>query len=287
MGKSSSSQPSAPDPVATAGAQAAANKETAITQAQLNQVNQRTPYGSLEWNQRGTSPQGTPQYEAVQTLAPAQQQMLDLTNQAGIKYGQTANTQLNSVSDRLASPLDFGSLGPAPQVNEATRQATAQSMYDRMNPQFDRDRAALETRLANQGIALGSQAYSTGMDELRRGQNDARLAVDSQAGNEMARMYQLESAARNQGINEMLQQRSVPLNELAAMLTGSQVQAPQFINPPQAQVATTDVAGPMYANYNAQLQQQQAANQGLYSLLGTGAMLGGMTYGGNGWSFGG
>jgi len=41
--------PAAPDPVATANAQAAVNKETAITNAQLNRINQYSPYGSLTY----------------------------------------------------------------------------------------------------------------------------------------------------------------------------------------------------------------------------------------------
>lgn len=276
---SAPSPPPAPDPAKTAAAQAAANKEAAISQAQINMINQQTPFGSLEYTQRGTAPDGTPQYTATQTLSPEQQQMLDLTNQAGIKFGQTANQQLGAVSERLAQPLDFSSLGPAPEVNEETRQATAQAMFDRLNPQFDRDRQALETRLANQGITdVNSQAYQDAVDELARARNDARLAVQSQAGNEMARLFGLESTARNQGINEMVQQRQIPLNELAAMLSGTQVQSPSFVNVPQTQINPADIMGATYAsnnaaqqNYAQQMANERANRQGLYSLLGTGA----------------
>jgi hypothetical protein len=55
MGKSSPSTPAAPDPVATANAQGEMNKETAIANAQLNRVNQVTPYGNLTYAQ---TPQG-------------------------------------------------------------------------------------------------------------------------------------------------------------------------------------------------------------------------------------
>ena len=50
MGKGSSAPPP-PDPTVTANAQAAANKDTAITQAQLNMVDQYTPYGSTVYSQ--------------------------------------------------------------------------------------------------------------------------------------------------------------------------------------------------------------------------------------------
>lgn len=205
--------------------------------------------------------------------------MLDLTNQAGIKYGQTANTQLGAVSDRLAQPVDFGSLGAAPQVNEQTRQAATQAILARMQPQRDQQRMALEARLANQGIAAGSTAYNRSFDEINRANTDAMLAADAQGGNEMARMYGLESSARDRAINEMVQQRQIPLNELAALLSGAQVQGPQFVPTPQGQIQPADIQGATYGSaslannqYGQQMGQQTGNNQGLYGLLGTGAM---------------
>lgn len=279
MSDSPPSPPTPPDPVATANAQAAANKETAIANANINQVNQVTPYGNLTYTQRGTASDGTPQYTATQTLSPEQQKLFDLTNQAAQKYGQTANTQLDAVSGKLAQPLDFGSLGAAPQANEATRQDVLNSIIQRQQPMMDQDRSALETRLANQGITAGSQAYNTAIDELNRQKNDFRLAADTQAGSQMAQQYGLESNARNQAINEMVQQRQIPLNELAAMLSGSQVQGPNFVAPPQTQMAPADIMGATYGSYNGQqqaygqqLQANSANNQGLASLGGSAMM---------------
>ena len=51
--KSSPKAPAAPDPVATAQAQTATNKETAYWNAVLNNVNQVTPYGNLTFTQTG------------------------------------------------------------------------------------------------------------------------------------------------------------------------------------------------------------------------------------------
>lgn len=279
MGKSSPSAPAAPDPVATANAQAAANKESAIATGQLNQVNQYTPYGSLEYTQRGTTAEGTPQYSATQTLSPAQQQMLDLTNQAGVKYGQTANNQLNAVSNSLSSPLDLSSLGPVPQANQQAWDSAYNSLIQRNKPQADQQLAAMQTQLANQGIGQNSGAYDAAMRQYNAGQNDFNLAAQQQAMNQMAQQYGLESNAYNQGANTMIQQRSQPLNELAAMLTGAQVQAPTYINSPQTQIAPADIMGATYGSYNGQMNaysgqlQNQAANaQGLYGLIGTGAM---------------
>jgi len=76
MGKRAPSAPPAPDPAATARAQATANRETAVTQFGLNAVNQYTPYGNLEYAQAGTWADGTPRFTATQTLSPAEQEAL-------------------------------------------------------------------------------------------------------------------------------------------------------------------------------------------------------------------
>lgn len=265
FGKGGGSPPPAPDPQQTAQAQAAANKETAISQQQLNMVNQYTPYGKLEYRQRGTYRDGTPAYSAYQTLAPKQAQMKTLTDDAGIRYGQTANNQLEAIKGTLSKPMSFGSLGPAPMFNQEYRDEIAQSMYDRLNPQFDRDQNALEQKLVNQGLMPGSEAWNQALDDMNRARNDARLAIDSAALGQAAQMYGLEESGRNSRINEIAMLRSQPLNELAAMLTGSQVQNPQFVNTPVTGISPTDVAGPIYANYNAQLanyNQQQNRNNG-------------------------
>lgn len=285
MGKSTPSAPEAPDPVATANAQAAANREGAISSQEMSMVNQITPYGNLTYDQTGTSANNNPQYTATQTLTPEQQGLLDTQNQVAQQFGDTAQTQLGNVSAKLAQPVDYSSLGAAPAANEATRTATRDSMLARLQPQMDQQRAALDTRLANQGFMTGTEGYNNAIDESNRAQNDAYLAADSQAGNEMARMYGLESSARNSAINEIMQQRNQPLNELSAMMGGAQVQGPQFVNAPGAQVAAADIMGATYGSANIANQQWQAGMQnkqkqteGFYALLGEGAKAGAMAF---------
>ncbi len=68
--------PKAPDPVATAQAQAGMNKETAITQSLLGMTNQVTPFGSLTWNRIGSwgapppAPAATPMSSPMAQAAP-------------------------------------------------------------------------------------------------------------------------------------------------------------------------------------------------------------------------
>ena len=93
MGKSAGRPPPAPDPNAIAAAQTASNIQTARTQAELNRVNQVTPYGSLTYTQDPGNPD---RWTAAQTLSPAEQHMLDVTNEGQSIYGAAALTQLRS-----------------------------------------------------------------------------------------------------------------------------------------------------------------------------------------------
>lgn len=277
MGKKSPSPPPPPDPVETANAQASANKETAVAQSLLNMVDQYTPNGSLTYSQIDTH-NGVPRFSVEQKLTPDGQRILDQSNKAAIGFGETANAQLDRVRDLLGRPYNLEGLPAAPVANEATRSSVRDSLLGRLEPQFNRDREALEARLANQGISLGSSAYGTAIDELNRSRNDARLAADVQAGGEMSRVYELEANARDRAVNERLQERQIPLNELIAMVSGTQVQQPNFTPTPQTQIGQTPVADSIYASYNGQLNnynqqvaQKNAFTQGLFSLIGSGA----------------
>jgi len=76
-------------------------------------------------------------------------------------------------------------------------------------------------------------------------------------------------------MQEQYQQRQQPLNEITAMMTGSQVANPNWLNTPSSQIATTDFAGIMNQNFAQQSQNYQTAQSGwnaaMGGLLGLGA----------------
>ena len=279
MGKRAPSAPPPPDPAATAQAQSAANRETAITQFGLNAVNQVTPYGNLTYTQTGTWADGTPRFTATQTLSPAEREALTLSNQAQSLYGTAAVRQLGAVQEQLGRPFQFDA---GPYADTAMgRNAVEAALMDRLQPQIDRDRAAMETRLANQGIMLGSEAYRNAMDQFERQVADQRLAVVGAAGQEENRM----AALRQQRLQEQLALRGQPINEATALLTGQMVGAPSFVNTPQTNVAPTDYLGAVQMQqaalqnqYNQRMQNYQTQLSGLYG-LGS-AALGGWASGG-------
>jgi hypothetical protein len=138
--------------------------------------------------------------------------------------------------------------------NDATEARLMELGTKRLNPQFARDEDSMRTRLINQGIRQGSDAWNTEMDDFGQRKNDA--------------MNQLLLSGRGQAIQEQLTERNQPLNEITALMSGSQVSQPNFVNGPQTSVAGTDYAGMVKNNYDAQVAQQQMKNANQQAMMG-------------------
>jgi hypothetical protein len=253
--------PPPPDPVKTAQSQAGMNVSTGISQQLLNMTNQNTPDGSLSYDQTGSSsyvdPFGKtiniPRFTATQTLSPQGQQLHDVGQQSEINLATLGRDQSARLGGLLDRPVDLN--------NDATESRLMELGTKRLNPQFARDEDAMRTRLINQGIRQGSDAWNTEMDDFGQRKNDA--------------MNQLLLSGRGQAIQEQLTERNQPLNEITALMSGSQVSQPNFVNGPQTSVAGTDYAGAVQNNYNAQmanyqqrLAQKNAMMGGLFGLAG-------------------
>lgn len=263
--------PPQPQPTQVIGAQGAANKDTAIAQQQLNMMNQTNPYGSVTYSPFGEkTPEGIQRYEMTQTLNPAQQAILDQSNQAKLAYGQTGNKLLGSVKDMLSQPFTLDQFGAAPTYDEAYRNQQLQNLRSRGQTAWDQRRQALETQLANQGIMPGSEAYNNAFQTYNQGWNDYLTSTDISAGDIAGNEYNRMLASRGNQISEALMPRSTALNELAALMGGSQVSNPTFSSTPQTAIAGTDVLGA----YNSAANQQAAANANATSTQN--AMMGGL-----------
>ena len=225
----SPSPPPAPDPVKTAQAQAQSNKETAVTQYGLNATNQVTPYGNLNYSQIGTWADGTPRFQAEQTLSPSQQGLFDLGNQTQTNLGNIGVEQSGRIRDVLNKPFD---------INAARGTELADINRTFLDPQWARNLDAKKTELFNSGVRPGSQAY-----------NDAMQALEDQKTRAFNDMFLSSYDKANQAA---LTERNQPLNEITALLRGSGVSQPNFTNTPTPGVAPTDVIGA----------QQQSLNQG-------------------------
>ena len=187
----------------------------------------------------------------------------------------------------------------------AERQRVEDALMERINPYLERDQERLRTQMVNQGFTIGDEGYNRGMQDFSRQANDARLGAILGASQEHSRLTGLEAqragfenAAQQQqfgqnvasadfgnqieqagfgnevalqGINDQraIQERNQPLNEISALLSGSQVSTPNFNVASAPQIPTVDLAGMTYDSYNAQQAQANANNQYNQQLMGS------------------
>lgn len=295
----SPSPPPAINPYQVSNQAQAANQNAANSASFLNNVNQVTPYGNLKYEVTGSSTDYLgnyiPHWTATQSFSPEQQKLYDKQIEVTQGAYDLAGNYVDRIGAATAEPFSLSGAPAAPNVpqyNDAFHDDVYNKILERNAPQQQRDRMSLESRLANQGISLGTEAYNSGMDDYNRGINDFRLAADIDAGNQAigrfnanAASYGMGTDARKNYITEQQMLRMQPIQEVSALMgTGGGQQYPQFVPTNNYQVAPTDVGGihgmaaaQQQANYQAQLKSQGAAAGGLFGLVGTigGAALGG------------
>lgn len=247
------STPKAPDPAKTAEAQSGMNRDTAQTQQLTNMINQTGPDGSLTYNQTGWNSfvdstgktVNIPKFTATTTLSPQQQAIKAQTDAASLNLGTIANDQSAFLKDYLGKPIDLN--------NEEVESRLYDLGSKRLDPGFARQEEALRTRLANQGVQEGSEAWKAAFDNFSSGKSDAYNS--------------LLLNGRQQAVQEALTERNQPLNEIIGLLSGSQVQTPQFVSTPQTNVAGVDYAGLVSDKYKADTAAAQSKMGGLFGLL--------------------
>ena len=275
-----SDPPPPPDYAGAANATAAGNLETAKYATEANRINQYTPYGTLTYKRPEQSASGA--WEQYVDLTPEAQNALNQQLALNTKYGETANIGFDRARELFENPqLDMSML---PDRAIDVGQTAQQAIMSRLQPQLAQQEEALRTRLANQGIGLGSEAY--GREQAIQGQraNDLQLQAALQGIN-------LDQANRAAALQEQAYIQDRPLNLINALRTGNQVQAPQFQQfAQQATTAGPDLLGAANAQYGAQVDAtnaQNAQSSGMLSgLMGVGMGIGGLGVKGGGTLFG-
>ncbi len=302
-----------------------------------------------------------PQYTATQTLSANQQAIKDQTDKASLNLAGLAANQSGKLNDLLGRPVDISGApaaadpskvglpqytgygtGPALQTDigntgnitksydadiDTTRYENA--LMERMNPQLERSRAALETQLANQGLQPGSEAFNRAIDSATRQENDARLGAILNAGQEQSRLASLardkasfenaaqaqnfnqalaaagfgndakqqtfqntntttaannaladqrfnaeqakntaQNNARSQYLNELYAQRNQPINEVIGLMSGAQVNSPNFVPTQGVSIPNVDYAGLVQQDYANRMGAYNSKQSGIGSILG-------------------
>lgn len=247
--------PPTPDFAGQAAAQGRENRATALFNAKLANPFFSNPYGTqrIDWTGQQT---GDPSIPFVSTdLTPLGQQAFDSQQRLSAAMGTAAEDSLGRVNQAFANPFEFDS-------NQALQAGAENAIMSRLTPIMDRQEAQLRTRLANQGLAPGGEAYGNEMMDFNNARNDAQMQAVLQG---IRLQPQLLSTA--------LTMRNQPLNEFNALRTGAQVQAPQFQGftgasaaPAPIYQAGSDAAGFATDLYNAEMGTRNAMLSGLFGL---------------------
>lgn len=264
--------PAAPDPVATAKAQTNLNVDSAVATQMVNQTDQVNPEGSLTYSPNGTRSYtgangkvyNIPQYTATQTLSPALQAIYDKNLSTEGSEADIANSEVGRIGQTLASPMPtFDGSNHAVQDQLFSEYSPYQSHIQQVADE------ANDSKLANSGATPGSEAYNNAMRLQGTTDQDAWNSLltsgQSQAYNELQGNFATAMTARE-----------APINELTALISGSQVAAPSigtFGQTPSATIAPAnyeqDVQNSFQdqmAGYNAQLQQSNAMMGGIFGV---------------------
>ncbi len=237
--------PAAPDPNVVAAAQTNQNRDTALFNAGLNRINQSGPQGSISYSTSGIDPTtGAPIYNQTTSLDP----------------------QLQRVWERATSsaqqPFSYTSATDA-------RNKTESALYDRnaayLDPQYQRGEESMRTRLANQGVVEGSEAYTNAYDDFSRQKEMAYR----QARNEAVAGGGAES---DRALNQESFIRGVPASEYAALMSAG---TPNFSGAPQVSTNPADISGAMSQQYQGQMDAYNAKMNQRNSLLQGAASVGG------------
>lgn len=213
--------------------------------------------------------------------------------------------------------LDLSGVAKMP-VNAGTTGFDA--LMSRIQPQLDRTQTSLNTQLTNQGLRPGDEAWANAQKDFAYQANDARtqaanygIGLDMNANNQgyqqalssgnfannanlananFANNAELQQAqfgnqAQQQALQQALYQRQMPINELTALMSGSQVSTPQFQQYSGQTITPGNIAGAtqqagQYAGnvYSNQMAQNNAMMGGLAQLGNAGLMAGAMGGGG-------
>lgn len=234
------SAPPAPDYTAAALQQGASSKEVTNMQTFANRPTQNTPFGSVTWGTGATLDPATGQPVTTWTqnynLTPQAQRALD--SQLAVQQGRSdlAQNFMGRVANEYSQPFNWGGMperggnvqgsqfqtmqGNAPQLqtqlanqaNPAERQRIENALFDRMRPIHDQQQSALDAKLANMGITMGSEAYNREMQRIGDQQSRERFNALEMGGAEMARLQNMQLQNAQFGNTAMQNQQALDMN---------------------------------------------------------------------------
>ena len=290
------SAPPPPDYAGMAREQGIANKDAAVASAYLSNPNMRTPTGTRRVTYSKDPVSGNLMPTITDELTPEAQKAFEAQQKVDTALSQLGLSSVGRVEDVMGRGFQYGgpdiqtslNLANAPEMPISAGTTAQEAIMKRLQPQIEQNRAATRQNLANQGITPGSEAWQNAMAEQQQGESDLYsqaakegvgldLQARSQAVNEALQSAQFGNTAAEQDFARKLGLYNLPLNQVSALLSGAQIQMPQF----QGYTGQNIQAAPIFqaaqaqdqanlARYNAEQAGKNALTSGLFGLAGAG-----------------
>lgn len=318
MGKSKSAPipevpdlPDPPDYAALARQQAELDERGIARNIWANRPNQVTPWGSTNWEaslmRDPATGRNVTNWTQTQNLDPQLQAAMDAQFGLGQNRSELAGGMFGGVEDAYGTPWSTEGVRGIADVQDPLefRQRAEDAAYDQFRNRADRrygeSEEALQSRLLNQGLRPGDEAYDAEMRRFDESKTDAYQTAANAAVaaglNESQTLYgqglqnQAQSAQlREQQIQELLRDRNIPLSEINNLVSGQDIQditQPGFAST-GAVARGPDLVGAAGNQFNAQMQnftnqyqsgidaynareqQRQSRNSGISNLVSAG-----------------
>jgi len=301
------SQPSPPDPYATAAAQNQQNQTASQYSTVAQNANEQNPYGTVSYNAVEQVPIYTngqisgyaPRYQRTTTLSPDQQKLLGLETQSKYNMGTAGVEQSAKLREHLNKGFDSSQWTPWQTDLKTQELRQDQGPTDRANIEktmmesYNRNVApqekAQEAQLAARGLSPGGagyggyqtkrddsraeqarQAYLASGDESRRAQA-AYNDVGTQRFNMEQALANYYNNVRGGQMQEAFATRNQPINEITALMSGSQATIPQFQPFSGSPVNPSNIGQYISDNYKNQSAAAAQTNAGIFNMLGSAA----------------
>jgi hypothetical protein len=206
----------------------------------------------------------------IQKLSPAEQAIYEKSVQQRTNVGDVGITGSEALKDIIGKKIDFSG-APAVGDGAATRSRVYDALMGRVNEDTANAREQRNSSLIAAGIRPGTKAYDDAQNLITRGYNDARGVAEVNAGNAAQQQFGMDTQNRQQYISELLAQRQTPLNEINALMSGTQVNNPFAGNlgyQGGAQVQAAPIFGAAQAQGQANINAFNAKQAGSNSMMG-------------------
>jgi hypothetical protein len=208
----------------------------------------------------------------TQTLSPAEKAIYDKNVKQRTNVGDVGITGSEALKDIIGKKIDFSG-APAVGDGAATRSKVYDALMGRINEDTANQRDQRNSDLIAAGIRPGTKAYDDAQNLISRQFNDARGVAEVNAGNAAQQQFGMDTQNRQQYISELLAQRQTPLNEINALMSGTQVNNP-FAGGLGYQAGANVQAAPIFGA--AQAQGQADINAFNAKQAGSNSFMGGL-----------